>query len=311
MTYGQPYVGTDSGPLLLRKGGLLNRLSSLGWRVEDSPDLDFDSLTHTTTASSSSSLPPSWNAKNAEIVGQGCEQLSEIVCEKMKQGRFPLILGGDHSIGIGSLAGILKYRPETGFIWVDAHADLNTPAISESGNMHGMPIGMLVNYERNAPENERVPGFDWLDNVPKMRPDQLVYIGLRDVDEAEREVIRSMGIAAYTMHEIDRYGIGKVMDMALDHLCGDSSNYPNRPLHLSYDIDAVDPILAPATGTRVRGGLTYREAHYVAEAVAYTGNLASAEIVELNPSLSHAEGAEETVDLGLQIITSFMGKSII
>ena len=115
MTYGQPYVGTDSGPALLRKGGLLQKLSALGWRVEDLPDLDFDSLTHTTTATKP---PPgaSWNAKNCEIVGAGCEQLSDIVHTKMKDGRFPLILGGDHSIGIGSLAGILRARPETGII---------------------------------------------------------------------------------------------------------------------------------------------------------------------------------------------------
>jgi len=155
---------------------------------------------------------------------------------------------------------------------------------------------------------EVVPGFEWLQDAPRLQPDSLVYVGLRDVDTEERKLIQSLGIAAYTMHEIDRYGIGQVMDMALHHLCAEN---PNRPLHLSYDIDAVDPVLAPATGTTVRGGLTYREAHYVAEAVAFSGNLASAEIVELNPNLSHDEGAEDTTELGLQIITSFMGKSII
>jgi arginase len=170
---------------------------------------------------------------------------------------------------------------------------------------------MLMNYSRDSRDGARVPGFAWLDSVPKLQPEQIVYIGLRDVDAAERDLIRSLGILAFTMHEIDRYGIGKVMEMALGHLLNETTGHGNRPLHLSYDIDAVDPALAPATGTTVRGGLTYREAHYVAEAVAYTGKLASAEIVELNPSLSHAAGAEETVELGLQLITSFMGKSII
>ena len=156
--------------------------------------------------------------------------------------------------------------------------------------------------------DEVIPGFEWLQDIPRLKPDSVVYIGLRDVDSAERKFIQSLGIAAYTMHEIDRYGIGHVMEMALHNLC---SKNPSRPLHLSYDIDAVDPVLAPATGTTVRGGLTYREAHYVAEAVAFSGNLASADIVELNPNLSHDEGAADTTELGLQIITSFMGKSII
>jgi arginase len=245
------------------------------------------------------------NAKNNLLVGQGTQILADLVEEKLLEGRFPLILGGDHSIGIGSLAGVLRARPNTGVIWVDAHADLNTPGISESGNMHGMPVGLLM--EGVAP-TETIPGFEWLKDGPRLQPDSIVYVGLRDVDPEERELIQSLGIAAYTMHEIDRYGIGQVMEMALGHLLAKD---PNRPLHLSYDIDAVDPILAPATGTTVRGGLNFREAHYVAEAVAVSGNLASADIVELNPTLSHEEGAAETVDLGLQIITSFMGKSII
>lgn len=301
MTYGQPFVGTDSGPELLRQAGLRKMLSALGWRVEDVPDLEFEAL-----QLSEKSGTFEGNAKNHKLVGAGCEMLANAVEKTLKQKRFPLILGGDHSIGMGSLAGILRAQPETGVIWIDAHADLNTPALSESGNMHGMPVGMLM--EGVAPDHRQIPGLEWLADGPRLSPDSIVYVGLRDVDPAERRLIQSLDIAAYTMHEIDRYGIGQVMEMALDHLCAKN---PNRPLHLSYDIDAVDPVLAPATGTTVRGGLTFREAHYVAEAVAYTGNLASAEIVELNPSLSCGEGAEATVELGLQLITSFMGKSII
>lgn len=306
MTYGQPFVGTDSGPALLREAGLRNMLSALGWRVEDLPDLDFNNVNLNNNGNFSSAMQDyEGNARNLQLVGQGTAQLADIVQEKLQQGRFPLILGGDHSIGIGSLAGILRMRPNTGVIWVDAHADLNTPDISESGNMHGMPIGMLM---KGVSPQDTVPGLEWLKQSPQLSPDSIVYVGLRDVDPEERKLILSLGVTAFTMHEIDRYGIGQVMDMALQHLL---ANDPNRPLHLSYDIDAVDPALAPATGTTVRGGLTFREAHYVAEAVAATGNLASAEIVELNPTLSCDDGAQETVDLGLQIITSFMGKSII
>jgi arginase len=305
MTYGQPFVGTDSGPKLLREAGLRNMMSALGWRVEDLPDLDFDSL----QINSNDSYSYQGNARNHELVGKGAKMLADLVEEKLRMNRFPLILGGDHSIGIGSLAGVLRVKPNTGVLWIDAHADLNTPSISESGNMHGMPVGLLM--DGVAPGNEHdesIPGLEWLKENPKLKSDSLVYVGLRDVDPAERKLIQSLGIAAYTMHDIDRYGIGQVMDMALDHLLHKD---PDRPLHLSYDIDAVDPHLAPATGTTVRGGLTYREAHFVAEAVARSGNLASAEIVELNPNLSCDNGADETVELGLQIITSFMGKSII
>ena len=308
MTYGQPFFGTDSGPQILRRAGLRPMLTALGWRVEDLPDLDFDepgnAIIDSDVASNFSGM-----ARNSHLVGRGTECLAHLVEEKSKLGRFPLILGGDHSIGIGSLAGLLRVRPETGIIWVDAHADLNTPEISESGNMHGMPVGMLM--EGVSPRTP-VPGLEWLYQEPfasvRMQPDALVYVGLRDVDPAERKFIHALGIQAYTMHDIDRYGIGQVMEMALEHLLKQNTN---RPLHLSYDIDAVDPVLAPATGTAVRGGLTFREAHFVAEAVAQSGNLSSAEIVELNPTLSNDEGAQETVELGLQIITSLMGKSII
>lgn len=212
-------------------------------------------------------------------------------------------------MSVGSLTGILRARPDTGIIWVDAHADLNTPAISESGNMHGMPIGMLM--EGVSREGDPVPtGFEWMNNgkIVRLQPESIVYVGLRDVDRAERRLIQSLGITAYTMHDIDRYGIGQVMEKALQHLLAKNED---RPLHLSYDVDAIDPILAPATGTAVRGGLTFREAHYVAEAAAASGNLVSGEIVELNPNLSDQQGSKATIELGLQIITSLMGKSII
>lgn len=274
-------------------------LTSLGWRVEDVGDMDLDSA----VSNKSQFLS---NAKNSCIVGPGTALLADVVETKIKEGYFPLILGGDHSIGIGSLAGILRARPETGFLWIDAHADLNTPENSGSGNLHGMSVGLLM--EGMNLDYSKYTGLEWLADTPRLQPDSIVYVGLRDVDPAERETIRNMGIQVYTMHDIDHHGIGSVMDMALNHLLKDN---PQRPLHLSYDIDAIDPIHAPATGTAVRGGLTFREAHFVAEFAAQSGNLASAEMVELNHTLSDGEGARETVDLGLQIVTSLMGKSII
>lgn len=293
---------------MLRERGLLTNLTQLGWRVEDLPDLDFDAAAAAAAVVSNSSAgvfeqdPP--NARNCALVGHGSKLLADTVEDKLREGRFPLIVGGDHSIGIGSLTGILRVRPDTGIIWVDAHADLNTPETSGSGNFHGMPLGLLLDQTDHPVDFSQLPGFDFLVDGPRVSPDQLVYIGLRDVDQPERDWIRRYGIKAFTMFDVDHLGIGKVMDLAMDHLKG-------RPLHLSYDIDSVDPVLAPATGTKVRGGLTYREAHFVAECVAQSGNLASAEIVEVNPNLSSDDGADETVELGLQLITSFMGKSII
>lgn len=304
MTYGQPYVGTDHGPKLLREAGLIEHLASIGWRVHDSGDLEFSD--HAPQGETVSEL---LNAKNSQIVGRGCELVAGAVMEAIKGNRFPLILGGDHSIGAGTLAGLLSARPNTGIIWVDAHADINTPEISESGNMHGMPVGLMLKGLTNP---SVIPGFEWLGSASmeqaRLNPDSIVYVGLRDVDPKERSVLRQNKIKTFTMYDIDKYGIGGVMEQTLDYLlCKDSE----RPLHLSYDIDAVDPILAPATGTAVRGGLTYREAHYVAEAVVRSGNLASAEIVELNPTLSDGDGTSDTVELGLGIVTSMMGKSII
>lgn len=282
---------------MLRERGLGLMLTQLGWRVEDIPDLVFDS------ENNSNSIDPH-NAKNSALVGYGCNLLATTVKSKIQEGRFPLILGGDHSIGIGSLAGILEARPDTGVIWVDAHADLNTPETSGSGNFHGMPLGLLMNHPNGGYDFSTLPGFGFLVDGPRMNPEQLVYVGLRDVDPMERVLIRKLGIKTFSMSDVDYLGIGQVMEQALQHLRG-------RPLHLSYDIDSVDPALAPATGTKVRGGLTYREAHFVAEFVAQSGDLASAEIVEVNPNLSNDDGANETVELGMQLITSLMGKSII
>lgn len=303
MTYGQPFVGTDIGPRSLKEAGLRSMLSSLGWRVKEEATIDFEDFGDISIPLESAFHQ---GAKNSLIVGEGTHKLASVVETTISNGEFPLILGGDHSIALGSLAAVLKARPGVGVIWVDAHADLNTPNSSHSGNMHGMPIGLLLDGVLDL--QDLPPGCEWLKDYPRLSPDSIVYVGLRDVDTEERKLIRNLNMKAFTMTDIDHYGIGSVMDSAMEHLF---QKDPNRPLHLSYDIDAIDPFLAPATGTTVRGGLTFREAHFVAERVAASGNLASAEIVELNPNLSDGSGAQATVDLGLQIITSFMGKSII
>lgn len=273
-------------------------LTQLGWRVEDTADLDFH---HNINSPDPPKQVGGPNVRNCAYVGNASNILAEVVETKINQGFFPLILGGDHSISIGTLTGILRSHPNTGVIWVDAHADLNTPESLGSGNFHGMPLGLLMDHPDGAYDFSKLPGFEFLVDGPRISPEQLVYIGLRDIDPTERVWIKQLGIKTFTMTDVDHLGIGEVMSQALDHLKG-------RPLHLSYDIDSVDPVLAPATGTKVRGGLTYREANFIAEYVSQSGNLASAELVEINPNLSSEDDANKTVELGLDVIKSFMGK---
>jgi len=301
MTFGQPLAGADHGPALIRSKGLRDALAALDWRVHDQGELKFDA-----PAPDSPKLSRRLGlARNSVAVGKGCEQLSDAVERAVLAMRFPLVIGGDHSIGLGSVAGVLRARADAGILWVDAHADLNTPQGSPSGNMHGMPLAFLLRDQCEIPNPETVPGLEWLAGETALDPARLVYVGLRDVDADEVRFIRELGIRHFTMKHIDRYGIGAVMDMALEHLQG-------RPIHMSFDIDAVDPYFAPATGTLVRGGLNYREASYICEAMFESGQLMSMDMVEVNPSLSFdGDGAEQTAELALNLIESAMGNSII
>jgi arginase len=230
MTYGQPYVGTDTSPNNLRQIGLIEKLQLLSWSVNDYGNLPFGEYIENAANEPDSEVKRAnalqgfhGNAKNMFEVGVGTHQLAQLVASTLRDSKqFPLILGGDHSIGIGSLAGILEVHPDVGVLWIDAHADINTPYITESGNMHGMPIGFIMDpildrtFEQFKSTNKNitippdassaVPGFEWLQSTfrNRLQPNQLVYVGLRDVDIAERKLITSLGIQAYTMTDIDR-----------------------------------------------------------------------------------------------------------
>jgi arginase len=308
---GQPNLGTEHGPRALLDAGLREHITKLDWRVEEEA-LHFDA-----PAAADPQPPPGTRAKNCYAVGRASERIAASVAAKAAEESFVLVLGGDHSIGMGTVAGALRARPELGVIWVDAHADINTPFNSLSGNMHGMPIAFVMDPLRAAIA-PRMPGCEWLgaEAQPGLAPDRLVYVGLRDVDNAEVEVLREHGVRCFTMTDIDRHGVGRVMEMAIEHAAGPAVDdgegglARRRPLHLSFDVDACDPELAPSTGTVVRGGLTFREAHFVAEAVAETGLLVSMDMVEVNPQLGSSECQDRTASLATQIIGSALGNRI-
>ena len=302
VSYGQPLAGTELAPAALRVAGLAALVQGLGWRVADTGDVAVPPA-----PAAGAGAAAAGTARNAATVGLANERICAATHAAAAAGRLVLTVGGDHSVAMGSVAGVLAARPSLGVVWVDAHADINAPQTSPSGNIHGMPLAFLL---RHGVEPARVDGFGWLQRAPALSPSSVVYVGLRDLDVGEKHAVRALGIRAFTMRDVDRLGIGRVMDMALEHLL---ERFPaGRPLHLSYDIDAVDPALAPATGTRVPGGLTLREAHYVAEALAETGLLGSMDMVEVNPSLAPAAGGTaSTVSLALDLVASALGKSIL
>ena len=245
------------------------------------------------------------NMQRPKAVSAVTRALSEQVYEHASKGRFVLTLGGDHSIAIGTIAGTAKATRERlgreiAVIWVDAHADINTPETSDSGNIHGMPVAFMTGLATEKREDI----FGWIKKEHMISVKKLVYIGLRDVDKGEKKIIKEQGIKAFSMHDIDRYGIGKVMDMALGWIGSDT------PIHLSFDVDALDPMWAPSTGTPVRGGLTLREGDFIAECVHDTGSLIALDLVEVNPSLE-TEGAQETVRAGCSIVRCALGDTIL
>eukprot|EP00301_Raphidiophrys_heterophryoidea_P013216 c20582_g1_i1.p1 GENE.c20582_g1_i1~~c20582_g1_i1.p1 ORF type:complete len:371 (-),score=71.29 c20582_g1_i1:404-1516(-) len=303
LNFGQPITGVEQGPRLLRESDMKQRLLDLGWKVSDMGDTELvvPNASHPTLD------PILGRAKSCFAIGQSMHNIYQMALPAMNRDEFVLLMGGDHSVAIGSVTAALKRHPNMGVIWVDAHADLNTPTSSPSGNMHGMPLSFLIPSLSSA---QILPGFEWMSGCNFLDPAQLVYIGLRDVDPGEIEMIRSMGILAFTMHDIDRLGIGLTMEIALDHLTH-SNGGVERPLHLSYDIDAFDPLVAPATGTKVPGGLSYREGNFVAEYLSLTGQLRSMDIVEVNCKLSDKQGVQDTVDTAVDVVLSALGKNIV
>ncbi len=280
--------GVDMGPSALRIANLGAALERLGCVVDDTGNLPVPQR--------ESVRRPGGETELEAITGV-CRALAERTAETVRTGVFPVVLGGDHSLSAGSIAGAATALAERGHrlgvIWLDAHGDINTPATSGSGNVHGMPVAHLLGHGDPALASIAAPS-------PAVRPEDLVYVGLRDVDPAERELIRSLGIRAYTMRDVDERGLPTILHEAIGRAGGDTGG-----IYLSCDADWIDPSEAPGVGTPVPGGATYREAHLAMELLADTGRLVGMDLVEINPVLDREN---RTAELAVELIASALGK---
>jgi arginase len=285
--------GVDMGPSAVRVAGLEARLEALGHEVRDSGNI---SVAIAETKSSGDQ-----RARYLKEITDTCTRAAEMVVKSLTEGMTPVILGGDHSVAAGSVSGVAEFsrrqNQKIGLIWIDAHADMNTPSSSPSGNVHGMPLAALVGLDPEPLKN--ILGF-----APKVQPENVVLIGVRDIDPAEKENIRRAGISeVYTMRDIDERGMRTVMEEALRAAGRGTAGY-----HVSLDMDWIDPEDAPGVGTPVRGGATYREAHLAMEIIADHGRMLSLEVVEVNPVIDEHN---RTADLAVELISSAFGKKIL
>ncbi|PYR71424.1 MAG: arginase [Acidobacteria bacterium] len=292
MDLGADRRGVDMGPSALRYADLNEKLQALGYEVDDLGDLDVI-------------IPETRHfgdpqAKYLKEIADACTHLANLVLEIHTDHRTPIVLGGDHSIAVGTMSGMAesfrRQNRKIGLMWFDAHADFNTPQISPSGNVHGMPMAAIMGY--GPIELTRIFGFS-----PKIQPERAVMIGIREVDPQERELVKSSGVRVFTMKEIDRRGIGSVMDEALSIVTKDTDGFS-----VTLDADFLDPYESPGVATPVRGGADYREAHLAMEMVADTKKMVSFEIAEINPIL---DVQNKTAHFGMELILSAFGKQIL
>jgi arginase len=292
MDLGASRRGTDMGPSALRIAGLGAAIRAMGYTVEQEEDIYVPAMETRALEDSKARYKP-------QILSV-CTELATRVKDLMNEGVFPLVLGGDHSIAMGTVSGVAAYfrerGEEMGLIWFDAHGDMNIPGVSPSGNIHGMPLAHLLG--RGDPDLAGILGFS-----PKLNPDKVVLIGIRDIDAGERKIIRESGIHVFTMRDIDEHGMAKVARKAINIVTKGTAGF-----HVSFDVDGCDPTVIPGSGTLVPGGVRYREAHLLLEYVADSLQLRSMEVVELNPFVDQGNiSAERT----LHLITSALGKSIL
>jgi arginase len=289
MDLGQMRRGVDMGPSAIRYAGIEKRLEDLAYTIHDLGDIDIDRPNPKTPERQD-------DLRHLAEVASANQRLKQVVSDQIEKDHFPLVLGGDHSIAIGSLSGVSKHYENLGVIWYDAHGDMNTVETSPSGNIHGMPLAVSLGH-----------GHEKLTNLfkqnPKIKPENVVLIGTRDLDEGEKDLLHSLQIKVYTMHEVDRIGMPQVIEETIHYLKGRTDG-----VHLSFDLDGLNPSEAPGVGTPVQGGLTFRESHLAMEMFAESDLITSAEFVEVNPIL---DDKNKTADLTVALIGSLFGEKLI
>jgi arginase len=284
---GQGRRGVDMGPSAIRYAGLKERLVSLGYLVRDHGNVEAAVPEATALHDESARFLPE--------IKETCARIAAKVVEETEAGGMPLVLGGDHSVALGTLGGLASVHGPGGVLWIDAHADINTPETSPSGNVHGMALAAALGLAGEAFESDAWP-------LPALHPRRVALVGLRQADTGERKLLRDAGVRVFTMSEVDRIGIERAVRESLDLIGGAPF------VHVSLDMDVLDPEIAPGVGTPVRGGITYREAHLALELVAESGLAGSLEVVEVNPILDR----ENTTALtAVELVASALGKTII
>jgi arginase len=289
---GQDRRGVDMGPSAMRVANLNKRLAALGYQVEDLGNIPVDQP--------EASPEGPVRARYLPQIAETCRRLGVAVDKAASQDKVPLVLGGDHSVAVGTVAGLSrcfrKRKKQIGLIWIDAHADMNTPETSPSGNVHGMPLACCIGM--GPKELTHLFGYS-----PKVAARNVALVGVRDVDQLEAPHVRDSGVRAFTMRHIDERGLRAIMEEAIEIASNGTAGF-----HLSVDMDYVDPREAPGVGTPVRGGGTYREAHLAMEMVCDSGRMLSMEIVEVNPVFDEVN---RTADLGVELVMSALGKRIL
>jgi arginase len=284
--------GTDMGPSAFRIAGLGDQISRLGFQVTDKGDVG--------APIPEQKGPGDPHKKYVKEIAKVCQKVFQVSLASLSDGAMPLVLGGDHSLGAGSVAAAAAHMRKSGkplgLIWVDAHADMNNPTSSESGNVHGMPLAALLGSEPAELAN-------FVSDPPAVLATHTVLVGIRNLDDVEKGLVRASGVHVFTMKDIDRLGIGEVMERAIAIATKGTGGF-----HVSYDLDVCDPQVAPGVGTPVKGGLSYREAHVVMETIAESGKMTSLDLVEVNPTLDIRNA---TAEFGTELALSALGKSIL
>lgn len=285
MDLGQNHRGVDMGPSAVRYANLAARIKELGYNCCDSGDITIPGHYALENTSLQTRLP---------LICNGCRSAYELGRKATEDGEIPIFLGGDHSSSIGTVGGVTHSR-EVGLLWIDAHGDFNTPATSLSQNVHGMALAVLLGLGPDELVNLGRPG-------PKMKAENVVLIGQRDLDPKEKELLRNSGCTVYTMRDIDEFGIREILSQAINQL------KHQEKIHVSFDLDVMDPLDAPGVGTPSQGGLTYREGQLIMEILADTRKLHSADFMEINPIL---DSQNRTAQMAVNLISSLLGKKIL